>query len=96
MGNKKIQLYDNDPDALECIHEILDGYGYESIRRSDTLPALDPHASDTALDRTILYFAVPYMNRLDSHATAARPTLYRGGRIQFRRKSCERTRQSSI
>jgi len=72
MDKKKILVVDDDPGALECVHEILTRQGYESIPCSGASTALPLLASETSLDLAIIDLIMPDMNGLEFHATMKR------------------------
>jgi len=68
MTKKTILVVDDDPGALECVHEILIRHGYESIPCSNGSAGLALLASGTALDLVITDLNMPGMNGMEFHA----------------------------
>jgi len=69
MDKKTILIVDDEPDALECIHEIVTRNGYESITCSDAASALKLLASGVHLDLAIFDLIMPDMNGHDLHSS---------------------------
>lgn len=68
MDKKTILVVDDDPDVLECAHEILTMHGYESVPCSEAAAALTLLASGASLDLAIIDLVMPVMNGLEFHA----------------------------
>ncbi len=67
MSKKTILVVDDDARVLECVHEMLTRYGYESILCSDTSAALAMLASGASLDLAIIDLVMPEMDGLEFH-----------------------------
>lgn len=67
MDKKTILVVDDDPGALECIHEALSRQGHESIPCSNASAALSLLSSGAALDLAIIDLIMPDMNGLELH-----------------------------
>ncbi len=68
MSKKTILVVDDDASVLECVHDMLTRYGYETIPCSDASAARATLTSGVTLDLAIIDLIMPEMNGLEFHA----------------------------